>query len=155
MRKAFNIVANVCTIVLMSILLIGSAVLLGAIGAADYYGVIALALLLFCIGTILVASFALATKKFGLKIAVIVLVGIIAVLEFMGGGVVYGILALIPIGFEIASLCVKEKVNKANEQEQNRTVDQKIAELKHLKELKAITDEQYDKAVAELVEEVK
>lgn len=158
MKKAFNIVANVCAIVLMFIMFIGALMLLNAsIDAGVGFGylqVITLALLLFSIGTIIVSSVTLVkgsgAKGNGLKITVIALVGIIAVLEFVGGGIVYGFLALIPVGFEIASLCVKDDnkaAEKGNVTHTDATVDQKIAELKHLKELRALTDEQYEQAV--------
>ena len=172
MKKAFNIVANVCTIVLMSIMLIGTFVLLGTLSGIDVEGagvvvVITVLLMIFCIGTIIVSAFTLAKandgKARGLQIAVTVLVGIVAILEFIGSGYVYGILCLIPIGFEIASICVKVSPATAQTQEtgtsnvspKEPTVDEKIAELKHLKEINAITDEQYEVAINAIIKDVK
>lgn len=170
MKKAFNIVAGVCTIVLMSILLIGGLVLLAAIsgtgGATLITAIIAL-ILLFCTATIIIAALAIAKPKgklgLGLKITVIVLIGIIAVLEFVGDGIVYGFLCLIPIGFEIASICIKESAPKPDIADSNnsaptggvQSVDEKIAEIKHLKELNVISEEQYNEAIAALVNEIK
>lgn len=172
MKKAFNIVANVCSIVLMGIMLIGTIVLLSALSSVDFEGasvtiVITVFLMIFCIGTIIVSAFTLAKANGGnargLQIAVTVLIGIVAILEFVGGGYVYGILCLIPIGFEIASICVKVTPLKAQTQEMSAlnvekkqpTVDEKIAELKHLKEINAITEEQYESAINAIINSAK
>ena len=168
MKKGFNIAANVCTIVLMGIMAIGSLVLISASSLIEEGGeilrTISIILLLFCIATIVIAALTLAKgnrgKALGLKITVIVLVGITAVLEFVGGGVVYGILCLIPIGLEIASVCVPDKKEQAAtetfEQSANgQSVDEKIAELKRLKDLHAISDEQYEQAVSKIVNDLK
>lgn len=182
MKRIFNIVANVCAIVLMGILLIGAFVLLGqfsGLGDMDMDAVtiqsmrlvqaITILLVVFCIGTIIISAITLAkgnkSKALGLKITVIVLVGIITILEFIGGGYVYGILCLIPIGFEIASICVKDTSNSTNgnapqtqtvdAQANQNSVEGRINELKHLREIKAITEEQYEVAINALMEELK
>lgn len=123
-KKGFNIAANVCAIVFMGILMIGGFILLSAImELGEQYSeyadtssftiatVTTVCILVFAAATIIVSAFALAkgngNKGFGLKIAVIAMIGVVAVFEFIGGGIVYGILCLIPIGFEIANLCIK------------------------------------------------
>lgn len=129
-KKALNIAANVCSIVLMGILLIGAFILLSSlplldqvVGGSEYpeyteealqlIKIISIILLIFCVASIIVSSLALAkgngNKGLGFKIAVIAMIGIVAILEFIGDGIVYGILCLIPIGLEIASLCIKVK----------------------------------------------
>lgn len=172
MKKAFNIVANVCSIVLMCIMLIGAIVLLSALYAVDVEGAsvmigITVFLLVFCIGTIVVSALALAKAngrdERGLQIAVTVLISIVAILEFVGGGYVYGTLCLIPIGFEIASICVKvtplttqtQEMSALNVEKKQPTVDEKIAELKHLKEINAITEEQYELAINAIINDAK
>lgn len=183
MKKGFNIAANVCAIVLVSLLIIGAIVVLG--GAAEFdvgSGLVTgimVGIILFCVATIVVASLALVklskNKAFGFQIAVIVLIGILTILEFVGGAIVYGILCLIPIAFEIVAMCLPNKpagnsvetsvanstaepaavqdaaVSSAKEQ----TTDEKIAELKHLKELNVIDEEQYNKAVQSIFDNIK
>ncbi|MDE7439663.1 MAG: type IV conjugative transfer system protein TraL [Clostridia bacterium] len=182
MKKGFNIAANVCAIVLMGILVIGAIVLMSAASAvtgSDYVTVdmaaglivgLCVGILLFCVATIIVASFAIVklkdNKALGFQIAVIVLVGITAILEFVGGGVVYGILCLVPIALEIVAICVHNKAAESTapamtetaevpSTNNSQTTDEKIAELKHLRELNAITEEQYDNAVKAIFDEVK
>lgn len=189
MKKGFNLAANIIAIVLMGIMIVGAIILLGTLSELSSYGYdynyslavgplmgITVGLLLFCIATVIISALAIYKGNHGdavgLKVAVIVLIGIVAVLEFIGGGVVYGVLCLIPIGFEIASLCVKNAPAQQTSATANTThvepakpaetaapkassVDEKIAELKHMKELHVIDDEQYDKAVKALIEEIK
>lgn len=182
MKKGFNIAANVCAIVLMGILIIGAIVLMSATSSfADVVddefvsastGLIVglcIGIILFCIATIIVAAFAIVklkvNKAMGFQIAVIVLVGIVAILEFVGGGIVYGILCLVPIAFEIVAICVPNKTAQNTaptvtaaetpSTDKAQTTDEKIAELKHLRELNAITEEQYNNAVNAIFEEMK
>lgn len=181
MKKGFNIAANVCAIVLMGILIIGAIVLMSAASALDSLDYVetdlaaglitglCVGIMLFSVATIIVASFAMVklskNKALGFQIAVIVLVGIIAILEFIGGGVVYGILCLIPIAFEIAAICVPNKqvesaaspvtAEEAPSTDKPQTTDEKVAELKHLLELNAITEEQYNNAVNAIFDEIK
>jgi len=174
MKKGFNIAANVCAIVLMGILIIGAIVILG--GAAELEvesGLltgIMIVVIIFSCATIIVASLALAKfgkcNVFGFQIAVTVLVGITAIIEFIGGGIVYGILCLIPVAFEIVAMCLPNKTAETpvaatasapqlQPNEKVQTTDEKIAELKHLKELNVINDEQYENAVSAILEEIK
>lgn len=170
MKKGFHIAANVCVIVLMAIMLIGAFVLLGALSdvepGTDGLGLvrgITIGLLIFTIGTIIVASIALkygANGPLGLKIATIILIGIVAIMEFIGEGIVYGILCLIPIGLEITAIVLKDECAYPEDWEyENRpavsTTDKKIAELKHLKEIGAITEEQYASAIDSIVDSLK
>lgn len=179
MKKWFNFAANICAIVLMGIMLIGAASLVGMYDSLADEGLIdtssaaflkrvVVALIVFCIGTIIVSALTLARgnkeKGIGLKITMIILIGIIAMLEFSGSGYVYGILCLVPIGLEIASLCVKDKADSSvtesdetvNGQTGNtQSLEEKIAELKHLNEIKAISEEQYNEAVQSLVDGLK
>lgn len=174
MKKGFNIAANVCAIVLMGILIIGAIVILG--GAAELEvesGLltgIMIVVIIFSCAKIIVASLALAKfgkcNVFGFQIAVTVLVGITAIIEFIGGGIVYGILCLIPVAFEIVAMCLPNKTAETpvaatasapqlQPNEKVQTTDEKIAELKHLKELNVINDEQYENAVSAILEEIK
>ena len=178
MKRGFNIAANVCAIVLMGILIIGAIVLRSASSiisgvvdeatadmAAGLVIGLCVGIMLFCVATIIVASFAIVklnqNKAMGFQIAVIVLVGIVAILEFVGGGVVYGVLCLVPIAFEIVAICLPNKAAapattaEAPSANKDQTTDEKIAELKHLKELNAITEEQYNQAVNAIFEEMK
>lgn len=174
MKKAFNIAANVCAIVLMSLILLGAIYtmsnLVGSkVKDADLILIGCIFLLLFSVATIIVASLALAkgnraeTKvSRGLKITVAVLVGIITLLLFIGGneaGFAYGFIFLIPLGLEITSICVRNPKNpEQNDAAQSpalETVDSKIAELKKLKSLHVISDEQYENAITEIINEVK
>ncbi len=176
MKKAFNIAANVCAIILMSILLIGDIILMNALTvigdleetyltttSIETAMAICIMLLMFSITTIIISAFALAKGNYDdhgiarvLKIIVIVLIGIIAILEFIGGGLVYGLLCLIPIGLEITSICVQNQKNSIKTKPSAfRTVDDKINELKKLKSLHAISDEQYEIAVTNIINDIK
>lgn len=180
MKKAFNLVANIGAIVLISILLLGllgSCMMLsdiaspGDLDASVFYLVIVF-LILLCTATIVLAALALAKcnngKARGLQIAVTVLVCIVAILAFLGSSsgnaavIVYGVLCLVVVGFEIAAMCVKSAQKEAPQPntdasaaQKQYTVDEKIAELKHLKELNAITEEQYETAINSIINEVK
>lgn len=119
MKKAFAITAGVISIVLMSIMLFSSLYLLSVLSELSAFDIaetglvygVTIGILLFSIATIIIASLAIAKngKKggMGLGIALVVMVGVVAILEFVGGGVVYGVLCLVPMGFEIARLCLK------------------------------------------------
>ncbi len=116
-------------------------------------------LIIFTIVAIVMAAIAL---KKGLKnegngfaIATIVLVGIIAILEILGGtgqSVVYGLLCLATIGLEITYLCLKpDKVAPKN----NQSLEAKISELKHMREIGVISEEQYKTALDRVLNESK
>ena len=167
MKKGFNIAANVCTIILMGIIAIGALFLISnptIFGKDNMLGAISVVLFLFCTATIVIASITIAKgnrgKAFGLKLTVTILVGIIALIELIGGAVVYGILSLIPVGLEIASMCIPEKKQPVPEEaatppSEQQSVEKKIEELKRLKEFHVLSDEQYEQAISEIVNDLK
>jgi len=119
----------------------------------------------------------------GLKVTVIVFMVIVGVLEFIGNGYIWCALCLIPILLEAIAILLKEKpvavaeptekqvdkapiTTEATEAEETetetedtapkgRTVDEKVAELKHLKETEVISEEQYNEAITAIIEDLK
>ncbi|MDE7395977.1 MAG: hypothetical protein K2M95_07665 [Clostridiales bacterium] len=173
MKKGLCIAANVCAIVLMGIMCLGSLVAISMfsdlgmsyeVGLSMVQGIL-VGLLIFCIATIIISALALAKgvkgKAVGLTITTIVLIGIVAILEFLGDGIVYGVLCLIPVGLDIAYLCVKTtnepvKENVVPETETKQpTVEGKISELNALKEKGLLSQEQYDSAVSKIIDNMK
>lgn len=90
-------------------------------------------------------------NRYGLAITLIVLLAILTILEFVGDGVVFGVLCLIPLGLEIASICMHHGETTNVDNKTTKSVSDKIREYKELKENNLIDEEQYKKAVDELL----
>ena len=189
-KKGLNLAAAICSIVLGGILVIGaisSFSLLSAIGSeagvdASMMGLVETILvfiLLFSIAVVLVAIACVVKRNSdgkGIKIALLVLMLILAILEFAGSSIMWGIVCLVPVGLEIASLAIPEKTDPSvyntsqsvfnygysvaatkvePEAKNDTTISAKIAELKKLKDDNLITEEQYNNAVDELITKLK
>ncbi len=189
-KKGLNLAAAICSIVLGGILVIGaisSFSLLSAIGSeagvdASMLGLVEAILvfiLLFSIAVVLVAIACVVKRNSdgkGIKIALLVLMLILAILEFAGSSIMWGIVCLVPVGLEIASLAIPEKTDPSvyntsqsvfnygysvaatkvePEAKNDTTISAKIAELKKLKDDNLITEEQYNNAVDELITKLK
>ena len=189
-KKGLNLAAAICSIVLGGILVIGaisSFSLLSAIGSeagvdASMMGLVEAILvfiLLFSIAVVLVAIACVVKRNSdgkGIKIALLVLMLILAILEFAGSSIMWGIVCLVPVGLEIASLAIPEKTDPSvyntsqsvfnygysvaatkvePEAKNDTTISAKIAELKKLKDDNLITEEQYNNAVDELITKLK
>ena len=189
-KKGLNLAAAICSIVLGGILVIGaisSFSLLSAIGSEagvdpsmmGLVEAILVFILLFSIAVVLVAIACVVKRNSdgkGIKIALLVLMLILAILEFAGSSIMWGIVCLVPVGLEIASLAIPEKTDPSvfntsqsvfnygysvaatkvePEAKNDTTISAKIAELKKLKDDNLITEEQYNNAVDELITKLK
>ena len=188
-KKGLNLAAAICSVVLGGILLIGaisSFSLLSEIGASagvDASAVwlvelVLIFILLFSIAVILVGIACIVKRHSdgkGLKIALLTLMVVLALLEFAGDSLLWGIICLVPAGLEIASIAIREKSDAAAaetgksvfnydysvaatkaepEAKNDTTISAKIEELKKLKDDNLITEEQYNKAVEEIISKI-
>lgn len=206
MKKAFNIAANVCAILVMSIVFVCTLTSASDIWAhySTYYdactketlntlNAFAVLELLSAIVALLALTssvVALICKTINrvigkITIIVIAISGILciigyALISFASKSPIYGVsfgssffgltmICLIPVTLEIFALNLKDvptcietapepqKVTHEAETSTNKTrsTDDKIAELNHLRELHALTQEQYDAAISALIDELK
>ena len=122
-KRVLELIAAIFSIVLGTILAIGSILLLVGLNDIQYVEganllqVITIFILLGSAAIIIVASLlcpspmknGVMRKRFGLQIALSVLMGVVAILELIGGSIVYFILFLAPLVLMIVSMCLKNE----------------------------------------------
>ncbi len=159
LKKNFNVAAAICSVVLGVVLAIGVIVLLVG-GVPNQNGVsynamvtILIFTMLLGIAIFIVASRCLAkrnSEKEGLKIALLVLMILFVIIVFVGNYVIIGALGLVPVALEIASIVIV-----ASDSPSSDKLNEKIIMLKNLKDSDLITEEQYRKAVEEIIYNIK
>lgn len=112
---------------------------------------------------VLFASISLLEKfryKLSLSITLLVIFGLWFISAIISGGWLGAVLSLIAIGLKVAAMVVKDTTEEKSTNNQNKqvplqsTLETKIEELKHYKELGIITDEQYEEAVKKAVSSI-
>ena len=159
LKKNFNVAAAICSVVLGVVLAIGVIVLLVG-GVPNQNGIsynamvtILIFTMLLGIAIFIVASRCLAkrnSEKEGLKIALLVLMILFVIIVFVGNYVIIGALGLVPVALEIASIVIV-----ASDSPSSDKLNEKIIMLKNLKDSDLITEEQYRKAVEEIIYNIK
>lgn len=137
-KRALEIAAAVISIILGAIMTFGSLILLAGISGienSDNYNVdhavaqvlkVTTVIILICSIVIIVIASLLARSpmkngkiqnRFGLQLALAIILGINSILEFAGKSFLYGIIFLIPLVLLIISMCLKnsEEIKESNE----------------------------------------
>lgn len=113
------------------------------------------------VSLVIISSLCVSIKnktKLGLRITMLSLLSFSSIMEFIAGNIVYGLLLLLPIALEIASVYIKsetDNIEKKALKTNQSTIDAKIAELKHLKDIYVLTDEQYEASIQRLISSIK
>ena len=144
-KKYLNISAAICSIVLAAILIIGSISIfsfLGSVETSDQAAVqlltiVTALLVVFSVAVIAVSVMCIVkseSPKNGLKIALLSLMAVLAILEIAGSSIIWGIICLIPVGLEIASIVVQEPntqtIVEAKQEPAPETKQEPVAETK-------------------------
>ena len=172
-KRVFELLGSILAMILGVILLFGSIYLITqiAVGYYDVHILIEISILfvlLFSIVFIIFTAILLPSpvkngvyrNRLGLKITFLIITGLISLLEFLGGSLVYGLLFLLPFVFVLLSICLpQDKIesqtiqNNVNNEPVNTNDDvQKIEQLRKLKENGAISEEQYQEAIKKIID---
>lgn len=170
MKKAFNLTANVCIIVLMSLTFLHSFILIDQLRSDGLYHTpfnLTIAYLnnFFSFVTIFLSATDVINKSkkmsFALNTAIFLCVASAVVPVFLDSQfskmtIFCSALCIIPFAFKITSFCIPQKSSErlnCGAEFNTYTVDGKIAEIKHLKELNVISEEQFANAIEEVIKQ--
>ena len=180
-KKNLNVAAAICSIVIAGLLLVAVLVILIEYETRGIvpdlinqdYQVAAIFVFLYCVSVIIISIMCIAKRNSntkGFKITLIVLMAFLSVISILGASIFLAFVCAVPAGLEIASLAISEKPDPSvfntsqsvfnygaaatrvePEAKKDMTISAKITELKKLKDDNLITEEQYIRAVDELI----